>query len=234
MPVTIPFHLVTRTRVTTVPSWPRYPRGLSVIAADRWPNTLDYHLPVQIHLRTARLTLRRFTVADEDNLVILNSDPEVMRYITGGQPSSREEIRDEIIPFHLATYDKHPGFGTWAADDTGSGQFLGWIHLRPRRSDGVIDLGYRLRRAAWGNGYATEGSRALIDKGFTDHGIDRVAATTMTVNLASRRVMEKCGLIQIRSYLDDEQPAIDGADQGYVEYQLTRAGWEAADRPRST
>ena len=120
-----------------------------------------------VHLKTARMTLRRFTVADEDNLVILNSDPEVMRYITGGQPSSREEIRDEIIPFHLATYDKHPGFGTWAADDTGSGQFLGWIHLRPRRSD-------------------------------------------------------------------DEQPAIDGADQGYVEYQLTRAGWEAAGRPRIT
>ena len=199
-----------------------------------WPNTLHYHLPVYIHLQTARLTLRRFTVADEDNLVSLNSDPEVMRYITGGQPTSREQIRDEIIPFHLATYEKHPGFGTWAADDTSTGQFLGWIHLRPRRSDGVIDLGYRMRRGAWGSGYATEGSRALIDKGFTGHGIDRVSATTMTVNLASRRVMEKCGLTHLRTYFDDEQPAIDGADQGHVEYQLTRAEWEAAGRPRST
>jgi RimJ/RimL family protein N-acetyltransferase len=189
---------------------------------------------VLVHLKTARMTLRRFTVADEDNLVSLNSDPEVMRYITGGQPTSREEIREEIIPFHLATYDKHPGFGTWAADDIGTGQLLGWLHLRPRRSDGVIDLGYRLRRCAWGHGYATEGSRALIDKGFTEHGIDRVAATTMTVNLVSRRVMEKCGLTYIRTYFGDEQPAIDGADQGYVEYQLTRAEWQAASRPRIT
>ena len=112
--------------------------------------------------------LRRFTAADEANLVSLNSDPEVMRYITGGRPTSREQIRDEIMPFHLAAYAKHPGFGTWAADDIGTGQFLGWFHPRPRRSDGVIDLGYRLRRPAWGNGYATEGSRALIDKGFTE------------------------------------------------------------------
>ena len=149
---------------------------------------------MHVHLRTARLTLRRFTATDDDNLVSLNSDPEVMRYITGGQPTSREQIPDEIIPFHPAAYGKHPGFGTWAADDIGTGQFLGWFHLRPRRSDGVIDLGYRLRRPAWGNGYATEGSRALIDKGFTEHGIDRVAAETLTVNCASRRVLEKCGL----------------------------------------
>jgi RimJ/RimL family protein N-acetyltransferase len=189
---------------------------------------------VDIHLTTARLTLRRFTAADENNLVSLNSDPEVMRYITGGQPTSREQIRDEIIPFHLAAYGKHPGFGTWAADDPGTGQFLGWFHLRPRKGDGVIDLGYRLRRSAWGNGYATEGSRALIDKAFSEHGIDCVAAETMTVNLASRRVMEKCGLTHIRTYFDDEQPAIDGADQGYVEYQLTRAQWQAASRPRIT
>ena len=76
----------------------------------------------------------------------------------------------------------------------------------------MIDLGYRLRRSAWGNGYATEGSRALINKGFTEHGIDRVAAETMTVNLVSRRVMEKCGLTYIRTYFDDEKPAIDGVE----------------------
>jgi RimJ/RimL family protein N-acetyltransferase len=50
-------------------------------------------------LETNRLTLRRFTEADVDNLFELNSDPEVMRYITGGKPTPREEIRDDIIPF---------------------------------------------------------------------------------------------------------------------------------------
>jgi RimJ/RimL family protein N-acetyltransferase len=192
---------------------------------------LNYHIQVYIHLQTARLSIRRFTVADEDHLVSLNSDPEVMRYITGGQPvPGRDEIRDEILPFNLAAYHRHPGFGTWAADDIRTDGFLGWFHLRPRRSDGRIDLGYRLRRSAWGKGYATEGSRALIDKGFNEHDIDRVVAETMTVNLASRRVLEKCGLIHIRTYFDEELPAIDGSDQGYVEYQLTRSEWQPASR----
>jgi RimJ/RimL family protein N-acetyltransferase len=183
---------------------------------------------VQIHLQTARLSIRRFSAADEDNLVSLNSDPEVMRFL--GQPPSRERIRDEIIPFYLAAYDRHPGFGTWAADEIGSGQFLGWFHLRPRMSDGLIDLGYRLRRSTWGNGYATEGSRALVDKGFNEHDIDCVVAETMTVNLASRRVLEKCGFTHIRTYFDGELPAIAGADQGEVEYRLTRSEWEHAAR----
>ena len=183
---------------------------------------------MDVHLQTARLTIRRFTAADEDDLVSLNSDPEVMRYITGGRPiPGREEIRDEIIPFHLAAYDRHPGFGTWAAEDTATGQFLGWFHLRPRRTDGAIDLGYRLCRSAWGNGYATEGSLGLIGNGFTEHGIDRVVAETMTVNLGSRRVLEKCGLTLVRTFFPEEPYAIDGAGQGHVEYELTRAGWEA-------
>ena len=184
-----------------------------------------------IHVQTARLSIRRFTAADEDNLVSLNSDPEVMRYITGGLPvPGREEIRADIIPYNVAAYDRHPGFGTWAADDVRTGEFLGWFHLRPRRSDGLIDLGYRLRRSAWGKGYATEGSRALIDKGFNEHDIDRVVAETMTINLASRRVLEKCGLTHTSTYFDEELPVIDGSGQGYVEYQLTRAEWELASR----
>jgi RimJ/RimL family protein N-acetyltransferase len=71
-----------------------------------------------------------------------------------------------------------------------------------------------------------KGSRALIDQGFTEHAIDRVVAETMTANLASRRVLEKCGLTLIRTYPAGEQHATDGADQGPVEYQLIRADWE--------
>jgi len=180
-------------------------------------------------LETARLVLDTWRADDWTTFRPIATDPEVMRYITGGLPEpGRNKIRDEIIPFHLAFYDQQPGFGTWAADDTGTGEFLGWFHLRPRRSDGAIDLGYRLRRSTWGNGYATEGSRALVGKGFADHSIDRVVAETMTVNLASRRVMEKCGLTYVRTFFEDEQYAVDGADQGHVEYQLTRADWEAA------
>ncbi|HEX9064300.1 MAG TPA: GNAT family N-acetyltransferase [Streptosporangiaceae bacterium] len=183
---------------------------------------------MRVHLRTGRLTIRRFTPADEDNLVALNSDPEVMRYITGGLAEpGRDQVRDEIIPFHLAAYEQHPGFGTWAAEDSATGDFLGWFHLRPRRGDGAIDLGYRLRRAAWGRGLATEGSVALIGKAFTEHDIDRIVAETLAVNLPSRRVLDKCGLTHVRTFDRPLPYPIEGSEHGVVEYELTRDTWAA-------
>jgi RimJ/RimL family protein N-acetyltransferase len=179
-------------------------------------------------MKTARLTLRQLTADDVDNLFDLNGDPEVMRCLTGGEPTPREEIRDRFIPFHLGTYDRLDRLGTWAAESA-DGQFLGWFHFRPAPDGDIsnVELGYRLIRAAWGQGYATEGSRALISMGFTDLGVERVFAHTMTVNQASRHVLEKCGLTLVRTFPYDGPYAIEGADQGEVEYALTRPEWQA-------
>jgi RimJ/RimL family protein N-acetyltransferase len=184
-----------------------------------------------IILETPRLTIRQFTEDDVDNLFDLNSDPEVMRYLTGGRPIAREQIRDEIIPFHLASYDRFDRLGTWAAESTATGQFLGWLHFCPGASSDTdtanIDLGYRLRRSAWNKGYATEGSRALISMGFTELGVERVFARAMAANRASRRVMEKCGLTLVRAIPYEGADAIEGAERGKVEYALTRSVWKA-------
>src|SRR5215472_15722844 len=85
---------------------------------------------VHIILETPRLVLRQFTEDDVGNLFNLNS-PEVMRYLTGGRPTPREEIRDRVIPFHLAIYNQFDRLGTWAAESTATGEFLGWFHFRP-------------------------------------------------------------------------------------------------------
>jgi RimJ/RimL family protein N-acetyltransferase len=182
-----------------------------------------------ILLETSRLTLRQFTEDDVDNLFDLNSDPEVMRHLTGGRATPRAEIRDTVIPFHLAVYDRLDRLGTWAAESTATSEFLGWFHFRPGPGPDLtnIDLGYRLRRSAWNQGYATEGSRALIDMGFADLGVGRVFAHTMTVNTASRRVMEKCGLTLVGTTPYEGTDVIDGAEHGEVEYALTRPEWEA-------
>lgn len=123
-----------------------------------------------------------------------------MRYL--GRPTPREMLRDEVIPFHLGVYERLDRLGTWAAESAGDGEFLGWFHFRPGPDGDItnIDLGYRLRRPAWNKGYATEGSRALISMGFTDLGVQRVFGHTMTVNTASRRVLEKCGLTLVRTH----------------------------------
>ena len=81
-----------------------------------------------VTLDTPRLILRQFTADDVDNIFDLNSDPEVMRYLTGGRPTPRDEIRDQTIPFHLGVYNR---LGTWAAESPATGEFLGWFHFRP-------------------------------------------------------------------------------------------------------
>jgi RimJ/RimL family protein N-acetyltransferase len=183
---------------------------------------------MHIILETPRLAMRQFTEDDVDNLFDLNSDPEVMRYLAGGRPTPREKIRDQIIPFHLAVYDRLDRLGTWAAESTATGEFLGWFHFRPGPGTDItnIDLGYRLRRSAWNKGYATEGSRALISMGFTDLAVDRVFGHTMTVNTASRRVMEKCGLTLVATTPYEGADPIEGAEHGEVEYALTKPEWE--------
>jgi len=172
--------------------------------------------------------MRQFTENDTDNLFNLNSDPEVMRYLTAGRPTPREEIRDLIIPFLLAAYQRLDRLGTWAAESTGTGEFLGWFHFRPGPDGDVtnIDLGYRLRKSAWHQGYATEGSRALIGLGFTDLGVGRVFAHTMAVNSASRHVLEKCGLTLVRTAAYEGPYVIEGAERGEVEYALAKPEWE--------
>ncbi|WP_405780934.1 GNAT family N-acetyltransferase [Streptomyces sp. NBC_00859] len=182
---------------------------------------------MDIFLETGRLALRPFTEADADHLFALDNDPDVMRFINGGRPANRGTVRSQVLPRLL---HDHMCFGTrgyWAAEEKATGVFLGWFEFRPLdgRSAAVVELGYRLNKAAWGTGYATEGSRALIRKGFTDFGVERVTANTMAVNTRSRRVMEKAGLTLLRSFTGDWPDAIEGSDQGEVEYALTRAQW---------
>ncbi|MGX7671059.1 GNAT family N-acetyltransferase [Plantactinospora sp. DSM 117369] len=195
---------------------------------------------MRIFLETDRLVLRRLTQDDVDNIVQLNGDPEVMRYLTGGKPTTREVVRDQIIPGWLTYYEQYEGYGFWAAIEKATEEFLGWFHFRPPQNgphaDGTarngIELGYRLRRSAWGKGYATEGSRALMRKGFTELGVERVYAETMTVNTGSRRVLEKAGLRYVRTFHPEWPDPIPGHEHGEVEYALTKVEWEALPNHR--
>lgn len=192
---------------------------------------------MRIFLETERLVLRRVTTDDLDAIAELDSDPEVTRFVTGGRATPRETLRDEWLPRWFSFYERYPGFGYFIAIEKETGDFLGWFLLRPNdkpiRSDGSvregIELGYRLRRASWGKGYASEGARALVDKAFTDLGVERVFAEALAVHGASRRVMEKAGLRFVRTCEDDWPDHIPGDEEGDVEYALTRSEWLASE-----
>jgi RimJ/RimL family protein N-acetyltransferase len=188
---------------------------------------------VRVLLETQRLVLRRFTEADADDLSDLDGDPEVMRFLTGGKRTPREVILTQTLPRMLRYDGRSEGFGFWAAIEKSTGEFIGWFEFRPPESGDEVELGYRLKRAAWGRGYATEGARALVRKGFAELGVRRVFAQTMAVNTASRRVMEKAGLKHVRTFHEDWTDPIEGAEHGEVEYALTKADWERQEAPGS-
>jgi RimJ/RimL family protein N-acetyltransferase len=188
---------------------------------------------VETYLETERLVLRHFTADDAELLIELDSDPAVMRYLTGGEPTAPEVIREQYLPNILAGYEKWDHrFGVVAAYEKGDGAggdrgaFIGWFILRPKAEGPVdeVELGYRLRQAAWGKGYATEGSRALIRKAFTELGVRLIWADTMFVNAGSRHVMEKLGMRHVDTYFP-ELPPIEGAEHGEVRYELSADEW---------
>lgn len=183
---------------------------------------------VNVFVETDRLVLRKFTHDDLELIVELDSDPGVKRYIDDGAAVDRDDLV-ETLDWWLGYYEKFGGYGFWAAIEKATGLFVGWFHFRPGEGAGPLEpeLGYRLHRQSWGQGYATEVSRALIHKGFTELGVERVYAQTMAVNAGSRRVMEKAGLRFVRMFRADWPVSIPGDEEGDVEYAIDRAQWEA-------
>ncbi len=186
---------------------------------------------------TERLALRPFSKADVDKLCELDSDPDVMRFLNGGVATPREVIRTRILPWFMSFDRDCAGLGFWAAHEKASGDFIGWFELHPEegRDPDELALGYRLRRKFWRKGYATEGSRALIGRAFRELGARRVFAAAYSENLASRGVLEKCGMRAARTYraIADDMPATYVASDAVfpsddIEYVLDRGDWARA------
>jgi RimJ/RimL family protein N-acetyltransferase len=170
-------------------------------------------------MTTARLMLRPLTTDDVGLLFELNGDEEVMRFITG-RPGTVDE----------ATVEVADSLGCrWLAFERDTDVFIGWFGAIPSAVAGEYEIGWRLRRSAWGRGLATEGARALIDALF-DRGANRVYAETMAVNERSRRVMERCGLRYCRTFHLEFDDPLPGTELGEIEYALSRPEWSAGQR----
>ena len=146
-------------------------------------------------LATSRLLLREFDDDDLDNLLALDSDPEVMRYIGDGTVSTREQL-EQALPRVQAAYERHPGLGIWALELAEDQRFLGWACLKYLDQSEHVEVGYRLLKDAWGKGYATEIAQALVQYGWEKMELERIVGITHPENKASQRVLEKCGLVR--------------------------------------
>jgi len=142
-------------------------------------------------LQTPRLVLREMTEDDAEHLLAL-STPNVLRFVPGEPPVHNRDdalavLRDRVFPQYAL------GLGRWACVERASGAFVGWSGIK--LIDGEYDVGYRFLESAWGKGYASESAHAVC--GFARERLrgKRVVGKAMHANVASKRVLEKAGLV---------------------------------------
>jgi RimJ/RimL family protein N-acetyltransferase len=171
---------------------------------------------------TARTVVRRLGPADAPRLEALDSDPEVMRYINGGRPTPIAVIKKKLGDW-TSGYDAPQPHGFWAIDLKPGLEFAGWVHLRPDRLQPEFDeLGYRLTRASWGRGLATEVARAMVEHTMQTWKRKPIVAGALIGNVASQRVMEKIGMYREYEfhYPEDILPGWSEAERAAVRYRI--------------
>ncbi len=200
----------------------------------------------QPNLTTDRLLLVPLDDRHLELEVELDADAEVLRFIFG-----RARTREEVVASHaqrMVHGRKIDGLGFWVAyrsiDEAASvtpprseddGEFIGLMMLPPAHGPdqpddpSVAELGYRIARRHWRRGYASEASTALLRHAFETVGQSRVIAQTMSVNAGSRAVMERIGMTYVRTYHTEWDDPLPGAEDGEVEYEMTRTMWEARE-----
>jgi RimJ/RimL family protein N-acetyltransferase len=168
-------------------------------------------------LPTERLLLRPFRDDDLDAYAAICADPEVMRYLGDGKTLERAEAWRQIAlilgHWHLR------GFGLWAVEERTTGQLVGRIGFFQPEGWPGFELGWMLRRTAWGRGYATEGAARALAHAFTAMGREHVISLIRPANRASIRVAERLGeRLERRSTLFGQEALVYGVD---------RAAWQA-------
>jgi len=179
-----------------------------------------------IEFNTPRLAFRAWQSRHRAPFAAMNSHAEVMRYfpalVTAEQTNAGIDIWREQFG------DK--GWSNWAVELLETGEFIGFIGLSvPRRQfpfSPCVEIGWRLKCAAWGHGYATEGAKECLRVGFEQLGLEEIVSFTSLINLPSVAVMKRIGMSNARA--DFEHPAVpEGhALRPHCLYKMTRAHWE--------
>ena len=172
----------------------------------------------KIFIETERLILRALSHTDAERLFLLDSNPEVMKYV--GQPVLTQiEETQEVIKFIRKQYEEN-GIGRWAVIEKKSGLLIGWCGLKLityliNGHQNIYDLGYRFLPDFWGKGYATESAKAVLKYGFEEMNLDKIYAYADVNNTNSNKILkEKLGFEEKGSFVD--------GDDNCFWYELTK------------
>ncbi len=161
---------------------------------------------MNIVIETERLLLRTFTEDDGQLIYELNKDPDVTLY-TGDPVRDIDHAREVLEKSILPQYSLY-NHGRWAVHVKPDLTFIGWCGLKTRPERNETDLGYRFLKPAWGKGFATEAAFACLKYGFDKLNLPRIVGRAMPQNIASLKVLEKCGMKYIGEEIVDDHPAI--------------------------
>ena len=176
-----------------------------------------------VALRTPRLLLLEWRDADRAPFAAICADPEVMRYL----PPLPDRTATDAWIARMRTHNDEHGFAYWPVELPGAG-LVGAIGLSRTRFPPLapsVEIGWRLARAYWGRGYATEAARTVLDDGFGRLGLDEIVSFTVPANRPSWRVMERLGMH--RDPADDfDHPRLPPGDplRHHILYRLRRSG----------
>ena len=173
-------------------------------------------------LATDRLLLRQWRPEDLDPFAALGADPEVMRYF----PSTHDRERSEEVAREFASAIDELGWGFWAVEVRHGAPFIGFVGLGEPGFEAhfmpAVEVGWRLAREHWGQGYATEAARAAVEFGFDQLGLDEIVAMSAPANARSRRVMERLGMTHDPADDFDHPRLPPGPLKRHVLYRLAR------------
>lgn len=175
---------------------------------------------MKFYIETDRLILRELLESDVEGMYELDSNPEVHRYL-GNNPIKEKNQILPIIQYVSQQYIEN-GIGRWAVIEKTSNAFIGWSGLKlvketRNQHTHYYDLGYRFIQKYWGKGYATESALASLNYGFGELNLETIFAAAQAENIASNKILQRCGLVLINQYLED----------GQLEnwYQMSKAQW---------
>lgn len=185
----------------------------------------------RVIIETDRLRLREWGAEDSQPFYRIMNTPAVMRWLGGVQdPAGWNNAFDRILG-----YQRDHGFTFWLVERLADGELLGFCGLKRANAPGAeaiagdVEIGWRLREEAWGQGYAKEAAIASLDLAFTRFGASHVVAVTALGNLGSQGLMKRLGMVR-RADLDfiDQRFPADSEVNPQIVYWIDAADWPAA------
>ena len=180
-------------------------------------------------LCTERLLLRRWRDSDLDPFARLNGDPEVMEHFVSTLDENQSGVFAELLDAGLEARE----YGLWAVQVVGGADFIGFVGLSSpmwvASFTPCVEIGWRLDKMYWGNGYATEAACEVLRYGFESVGLDEIVSFATLSNVASRAVMQRLGMSRdVNEDFDHPNIAAGHRMQRHLLCRLSRPAWQAS------